>query len=67
MIHEVKQVLWVQTPHGQGLVLFIMDYGIHENSIWVVANKDDGRIRHYETNQLVLMENHTINFNLKKT
>lgn len=66
MIHEVKQILWVNTPHGTGLVLFIMDYGIHENSIWIVANQEDGRVRHYETNQITVVINHTINFNLKK-
>ena len=37
VIHEIEQVLWVETPHGMGQALFLMDYGVHENTIWVVA------------------------------
>lgn len=64
-IHEVQQVMLINTPHGLGQVLFIIDYGIHLNSIWVVANKEDGRIRHYDTNQITLERNYTIDFNLE--
>jgi hypothetical protein len=28
MIHEIKQVMFVETPHGIAQVLFIIDYGI---------------------------------------
>jgi uncharacterized protein YpiB (UPF0302 family) len=36
MIHEIKQVMFVETPHGIAQALFIIDYGIHENTIWVI-------------------------------
>ena len=62
-IHEVKQTLWVNTPHGKGLVLFIMDYGLHQNTIWVVTLKDDGKIKHYDSNQISVEINHTVDFN----
>ena len=61
MIHEVKQVLWVMTPHGAGQVLFLMDYGIHENTIWVVALKTTHQIKHYSSNQIFITKNDTIN------
>lgn len=63
MIHEVRQVMWVQTVHGLGQVLFIMDYGPHENTVWVVANKEDGRVRHYNSNQIILDRNYTFDMN----
>lgn len=65
IIHEVQQILWVTTPHGDGQVLFIMDYGIHENTIWVVALEESSEIKHYNTTQIKLCWNNTLNFNLK--
>jgi hypothetical protein len=64
VIHEIQQVLWVTTPHGDGLAIFIIDYGMHENTIWVVAAESDGSIRHYNSNQINFHRNHTIDFNI---
>lgn len=65
VVHEVQQVLWANTPHGVGQVLFVIDYGIHVNSIWVITLKEDGRIMHYDTNQISIERNHTMDFNLE--
>ncbi len=64
-IHEVQQVLIVNTPHGTSQVLFIMDYGIHLNSIWVCTCLEDGKIRHYDTNQITIEKNNTMDLNLE--
>ena len=64
-IHEVKQVLTVNTPFGEALVVFIIDYGINRNSMWVCSSFSDGKIRHFDTNQISLTSNHTLNFNLE--
>ena len=64
-IHEVQQVLTVNTPFGEAQVLFIIDYGIHRNSIWVCSSFDDGKIRHFDTNQISVTINNTLNFNMK--
>ena len=66
IIHEVSQVLKVNTPFGEAQVLFLMDYGIHQNTIWICANSEDGKIRHFDSNQISLVTNHTIGMNLKK-
>ena len=65
VIHEVQQILWVNTPHGDGQVLFIMDYGPHENTIWIVALEDTNEIKHYNSTHIRLCLNNTLNFNLK--
>ena len=65
-IHEVNQILTVNTEFGEAQVLFIMDYGIHRNTIWVCASFEDGKIRHYDTNQITVTSNHTLNFNIDK-
>jgi hypothetical protein len=63
-IHEIQQILWVNTPHGIGLALFIIDYGMQNNTVWVVSHQSDGTIKHYDSNQIKLHKNNTINFNL---
>lgn len=63
IIHEINQLMFIDTPHGESQALFIIDYGPHANTIWVAANKTDGKIRHYDSNQITLIKNYTIDFN----
>jgi len=65
-IHEIQQVMYVETPHGDGQPLFLIDYGPHMNTVWVVANCENGQIRHYESNQIKLTVNWTLSINTKK-
>ena len=65
-IHEINQVIYLDTVHGEGIALFIIDYGPQVNTIWVVANRKDGTIRHYDSNQIKLTNNHTLDINLHK-
>jgi len=55
--------MYVDTPHGIAQALFLIDYGIHQNTIWVCANVETGAIKHYNSNQLTLCPNYTIDFN----
>ena len=66
MIHEVKQVMWIETPHGLCQVLFLIDYGPHQNTVWVAAAQTDGAIRHYDSNQIRLAKNHTFEIGVEK-
>lgn len=65
-IHEIQQVLIVETEFGKAQALFIMDYGVHLNTIWICAALLDGKIRHFDSNQISIAKNHTIEFNLEK-
>lgn len=60
VIHELQQVLWFETPHGLGQALLVMDYGVHENTVWVIALEKTKEIKHYNSNQLKICWNHTI-------
>jgi hypothetical protein len=64
MIHEVRNVLFVNTPHGLGQVLFVLDYGVHHNTVWVVVLKSDGSIKHYDSNHIKVERNFTLDMNL---
>lgn len=51
MILEIQQLIWLQTPKGQGIAKFLIDYGpesdlywvcfIHETSeVWTFSNEE---------------------------
>ena len=65
MIHEIKGTIWVNTPHGKAIAMFLIDYGIQQNTIWVCACKKTGKVKHYDSNQISVEVNYTIDFNLK--
>jgi hypothetical protein len=54
----------VDTPHGCGVVLYVTVYGAYSNDLFCVANKEDGRIRHYQTDQIRLTRNWTLGVNV---
>lgn len=63
-ICEVQKIIIVNTPHGKGQILFLLDYGEHYNTIWVVALTTSGEIKHYNSNQITIEHNHTLEFNI---
>jgi hypothetical protein len=63
VIHEIQQTIWVNTPKGIGHALFIIDYGIHQNTVWVVCLKETGNILHFDSNQLTVTKNNTLELN----
>ena len=60
VIHEIQQVLWVETPHGEGQAIFLIDYGVHENTIYIVALKETRKIKHYTSEQIKICVNNTL-------
>ena len=64
-IHEISQVIMVNTEFGLAQALFIIDYGVHANTIWICASLNDGRIRHFDSNQITIKKNNTISLNLE--
>lgn len=65
MIHELNKVIFVKTPHGDGQALFIIDYGEHYNTIWVICLVDGGQIKHYDSNQISITTNYTLSIQNK--
>ena len=66
MIHQLDPSLLVETPIGQGLAIFIIDYGMHQNTCWIVAPVNDGVIKHFDCNDVILSTNYTYGLNLMK-
>jgi hypothetical protein len=66
MILQLDPAILVETPLGQGQAIFIIDYGMHQNSCWIVALVESGIIKHFDCNDVVLATNYTYGLNLTK-
>lgn len=66
MILQLNPWIEVVTVHGAGWAMFIIDYGLNLNSCWVVVTKKDGRIRHYDSNDVTVDVNYTYKINVQK-
>lgn len=64
MILQLNPTLTVNTPLGKGQAIFLIDYGVHQNSCWVVALEKDGIVKHFDSNDITLCVNYTYHFNL---
>lgn len=65
-IHEIQQVLWVSTPHGDGQALFLIDVGAHEDCVFLVALQETGEMKHYTARQVKICKNHTFDIGPQK-
>lgn len=66
MILQLNPCILVETPLGRGNALFIIDYGMHQNTCWVVSLQKNGVIKHFDCNDIILSTNYTYGFNLAK-
>jgi hypothetical protein len=66
MILQLNPAILVETPLGRGEAIFLIDYGMHQNSCWVVALQKDGVIKHFDCNDVIMATNYTYGLNLTK-
>jgi hypothetical protein len=66
MILQLDPSILVETPLGQGQAIFIIDYGMHQNSCWIVAINENGIVKHFDSNDVIISTNHTYHINMKK-
>lgn len=61
-ILQLAPPIWVYTPHGEGLAILLIDYGMDHNTCWVVALKETNQIKHYDATDLFYAENPAYGF-----
>jgi hypothetical protein len=66
MILQLNPAILVETPLGRGEAIFVIDYGMHQNTCWVVALQKDGVIKHFDCNDVLISTNYTYRLNLDK-
>lgn len=66
MILQLDPAILVDTPLGKGTAIFIIDYGMHQNSCCVVTLQKNGIIKHFDCNDVILSVNYTYNMTLER-
>jgi hypothetical protein len=56
-IHQCDPPLYVNTPLGEGHCLFLIDYGISINSVWVVHLFESSKIVHVDSSEIRVFGN----------
>lgn len=60
MIHELSQMLWLDTPKGLGLAKFLIDRGIDSDNEWVCVMNETGEIWSFDNSDVRAAKNITI-------
>jgi hypothetical protein len=63
MIIQLSPTIFVDTPLGKGHAIFLIDYGMHQNTCWVVALQRDGLVKHFDCNDIIVCTNFTYHIN----
>ncbi|TCV10256.1 hypothetical protein EDC17_103524 [Sphingobacterium alimentarium] len=63
MILQLNPSIYVDTPLGKGHALFLIDYGMHQNSCWIVTLEDNGIVKHFDANDIIICTNFTYHIN----
>jgi hypothetical protein len=63
---QLNPTIMVETPLGRGHAVLIIDYGMHQNTCWVVAISDNGNVKHFDCNDIILSTNYTYGMNIRK-
>ena len=56
-IHELNNVIYVQTPLGYGKAIAWIDYGSELNTVWKVVLHDSGIVRNFYDTDIIVLPN----------
>jgi hypothetical protein len=62
VILQLNPPLPVETPHGEGMAIVLIDYGLNWNTCFLVCLKRNRELKHYNSGQLKLAKNYTFEF-----
>ena len=60
MILEIHQLIWLQTPKGQGIAKFLIDYGPESDLYWTVFIQETGEIWTFSNEDVRASQNVTL-------
>lgn len=64
-IKEIKQVLWFDNEtFGKVRGILYIDYGVESNGVFLCAVKESGQLKYFNTNQLKIENNFTLEENI---
>lgn len=60
VIHEFQRIVPVETPVGYGSLLYVESGGPLSNDIFAVVLEDGGKVRHFRSDQVRVLDNLTM-------
>lgn len=66
MIHELNQELWLDTPIGRGLCIFLVDRGPNADNEWVCVDEKTGELWAWKSYDVRVTKCRTMGINLDK-
>lgn len=60
MIHELRGVLWMDTPKGLALAKFLVDRGIDSDNEWICIINKTGEIWSFDNSDLLVCKSYTL-------
>jgi len=66
MIVQLNPPIPLQTPRGNGLAHFLIDYGIEHNLMWVIFINETGECWTYQNSEIRAEKNITIGRTFEK-
>lgn len=66
MIYEPRNRIEVRTDKGDGVILFVMDYGHETDTIYTVVMNDSGEMWQFTHKGIIVKSNITFGRNIKK-
>jgi len=63
MITELKQHLWMATPHGEARCIMVIDYGQEDDLYWICIQQDKdykGQIWTWHNSEVRVMNNRSM-------
>jgi hypothetical protein len=56
MIHQLNPTIDVKTPLGDGEAIFLIDYGVNTNTVWV-CRMNGGEVKHFWSDDIKIYGN----------
>jgi hypothetical protein len=60
VIHELRAVLWLDTPKGLALAKFLVDRGIDSDNEWVCIINETGEIWSFDNSDVLVTKSYTL-------
>lgn len=56
-IHRINPEIFVMTPLGEAMAVFLIDYGPEHNTVWLVSLNDSRDMLHVDSSEIRMMGN----------
>jgi len=60
VFHELRGVLWLDTPKGLALAKFIIDRGIDSDLEWVTVLNETGQVLSFDNSEVIVCKSFTL-------